>query len=199
MVLMRRPMAPSPQEARREADWIRRAKEGNREAFDQLVRAHFARVYSLLFRLVGNHEDAEDLAQECFVRAWKALSWYRAEAAFATWLHRIAVHLARDRGRQRTSRGETLALEATELSSGAEPEPGRELSRKELSGALARAVERLPERLRSPFVLRVLEGLEYESVAELTGVRPGTVRTQVMQARRLLLRWMEPWLERISR
>src|SRR5688572_10220920 len=62
-----------------EARLVRRAKDGDRASFEELVRAHFAQVYRVLFRLVGSHEDAEDLAQECFVRAWRGLAWYREE------------------------------------------------------------------------------------------------------------------------
>jgi RNA polymerase sigma-70 factor (ECF subfamily) len=177
-------------------DLVRRAREGDRAAFEQLVRAHFERLYRVLFRLAGNHEDAEDLTQECFVRAWSNLRWYREEAVFETWLRRIAVHLARDHHRSRTRRRNRDAL-ATDP--GAPPPRARaasdEAHRREMLRALRASIDRLPQRLRESFVLRVLGELEYDEVADAVGIAPATARTHVMKARRLLARWMEPWLE----
>ena len=171
---------------------LERARAGDGQAFDLLVRAHFARVYAVVFRLVGNHEDAEDLAQEAFARAHRSLSAYRGEAAFATWLYRIAVHLARDRFRRAERRPLEVLLPAPDSAVGPEA-PSEELDRRELRRVVADALERLPERLRTPLVLRALEGLDYADVAAATGVTPDTARTQVMQARRALARLLAPF------
>lgn len=176
----------------RENEWLARARAGDRAAFERVVRERFAGVYALLFRLAGNHEDAEDLAQECFVRAWRSLPSLREGEAFAPWLQRIALHLARDHHRVRVRRGRPEELSSETL--GRAPVPGDELSGRETMHRLRDALERLPHRLRAALTLRVLEGLDYEQVAEATGVRPATARTHVMQARRLLSRWMAPWL-----
>jgi RNA polymerase sigma-70 factor (ECF subfamily) len=149
-------------------------------------------VYSVLFRLLGNHEDAEDLAQEAFVKAQRGLAWFRGEAAFSTWVYRIGVHLARDRFRAAARRPPELRF--PEEAPAARGEPGEELDRRELGRAVQAAIDRLPERLRTPFVLRALEGLDYADVAAATGVTPATARTQVMQARRILARWLGPFL-----
>jgi RNA polymerase sigma-70 factor, ECF subfamily len=177
---------------------IRLAQDGDPRAFDQLVRTHFQPVYALLYRLLGNHEDAEDLAQECFVRAHRSLGFYRGEAAFSTWLHRIAVHLAAD---HRRAQGRRLSRQPLEPLTGEHPVPAartggpeEQSSRRELTLQVAIALQRLPVRLRVALVLRVLEGREYEELARITGVQPATARTQVMQARRLLLGWLAPWL-----
>ncbi|MEM7306831.1 MAG: sigma-70 family RNA polymerase sigma factor [Planctomycetota bacterium] len=172
---------------------LERARTGDREAFDQLVRAHFPRVYAVAFRLVGNHEDAEDLAQDAFVKAHRALSWYRGEGAFATWIYRIVVHLARDRFRRVERRPVEAALVAP-VESRAGGGPAEELDRRELQRVLLDSLRRLPERLRTPLVLRTMEGLDYRDVAEATGVTPDTARTQVMKARRALARVMRPFL-----
>ena len=179
---------------------VQAAQAGDRGAFDGIVRARFAQVYGVLFRLVGNHEDAEDLAQECFVKAYESLRFYRGEGRFEAWLLRIALHLARDHYRRSGRSGAALAL----AGEGFDPEarggePVHDLSHRELVGALGEAIDRLPEGLRAALVLRVLEGMEYEDVAEATGLRPGTVRTQVMKARRTLARVLAPWLERSPR
>ena len=177
-----------------EAVLIERARGGDGEAFERLVQLHLPRVYGLLFRLAGNHEDAEDLAQECFVRAWRSLEHYRGDGLFSTWLYRVALHLARDHFRAaRRRRDATLALVSEPRPAGSAA-PGDRLARRELLLLVDRALQRLPHRLRSALVLRVFEGLEYDEIAQITGVTPGTVRAHVMQARKLLLRSLEPWL-----
>jgi RNA polymerase sigma-70 factor, ECF subfamily len=179
--------------AETDASLIDRARRGEREAFDELVRRHFAPVYRMLHRRIGNHEDALDLAQECFVRAWGALAWYRADAPFGAWLYRVALHLAHDHQRASLRRGARASAFAEQIPA-TSGDPSDSLGRRELSERLAAALERLPERLRDALVLRVLEGLEYDDVARVTGVTPATARTHVMQARKRLLQWLGPWL-----
>jgi RNA polymerase sigma-70 factor (ECF subfamily) len=170
---------------------LARARAGDRQAYGELVELHFTRVYSLLYRTTGNHEDAEDLAQETFVRAWAALARFREQSSFSTWITRIALHLSTDHARalRRSAplgEHEPAAREsATGFTRTAEAE---------LAAALAQALDGLPPRLRLVLVLRVLEGREYGEVAELAGVRPATARTQVMQARALLARALSRWL-----
>ena len=179
-----------------EHERVRRACAGDRAAFEELCRGHLPRIYRVLFRLTGNHEDAEDLCQECFVRAWRALDVYRAEAAFGAWLERIAVHLARDHHRARVRRGPavTLSEEPPARQAG-----GAEVARRELQAQLLESLERLPERQRLAIVLRALEGRAYGDVASAVGVTPATARTLVMKARRRLMRALEPWLARRPR
>ena len=173
-----------------------RAKAGDGQAFDHLVRGHFPRVYAIAFRMLGNHEDAEDLAQETFVKAHRGLALYRGEATFSTWLYRIAVHLARDRFRRTARRpieGALMpALDPPDGSTTGGPE--EELDRREFKRVVVDALRQLPERLRTPLILRTMEGLDYQDVAAATGVTPATARTQVMQARRSLSRLLRPFL-----
>jgi RNA polymerase sigma-70 factor, ECF subfamily len=180
-------------EASQESGLLARARAGDRQAYGVLVELHFARVYSLLHRTTGNHEDAEDLAQETFVRAWSSLARFRAESSFSTWIARIALHLSTDHARARALRRGAPLDEHEPAARSAEAGPARS-AQVELDAALAQALECLPPRLRLALVLRVLEGREYGEVAELAGVRPATARTQVMQARRLLARALARWL-----
>jgi RNA polymerase sigma-70 factor (ECF subfamily) len=174
---------------------VRRARAGDREAFDDLVRLHFGRVYALLFRMLQNHEDAEDLAQESFVRAYRALPSYRDEAAFSTWVGRIGVHLAVEHHRRRRSSYPLESGTDEDLWPAAPAEVGAEAGNNELVGALSRALDRLPVRLRAAIVLRTLEERDYTDIGRMLGVRPTTARTHVMQARKLLVRWLAPWID----
>lgn len=184
-------------DAERESRWVELACAGDDEAFDALVRAHFARVYSLLFRLVGNHEDAEDMTQDCFIKAQRSLEWYRGEASFGTWLYRIAVSLSRDH--YRSARRRVGALDApaeVPVPDSRESGPHDEAARRELVIALQDGMDRLPHRLRAALVMRTHEGLEYEEISRVLGITPHTARVHVMKARRLLERWMKPWTDR---
>lgn len=181
---------------------VRRAQAGEAAAFDELVRTNFMHVYTFLHRQLGNPEDAEDLAQETFVRAHAALAHYRADASFATWLVRIAHHLAIDHQRASGRRHRAQAFagldehvrEALDERRALDAAPAERAQRSELARALTNALDRLPPRLRAVLVLRVFEEREYDEVARITGVRPATARTQLVQARKLLLRWLAPWL-----
>ncbi|MFO0981404.1 MAG: sigma-70 family RNA polymerase sigma factor [Planctomycetota bacterium] len=174
---------------------ILRAKRGDREAFDQLVRSHLPRVYGLLKRIVGNHEDAEDLAQDTFTRAYFALQGFREDSAFTTWIYRIAVHLGRDLHRSRRRKPPPLSIHRLA--------PGQALAapaaspievtlRGELAAGVAAALELLPYRLRVVLVLRVFEGLAYADIARVAGITEGTARVQVVKARQLLMRVLQP-------
>lgn len=174
---------------------VEAARSGEGEAFEALVREHYPRIYAAAFRLVGNHEDAEDLAQDCFVRAHGALRWYRGQGSFAGWLRRILVHLVHDRFRAAGARPEMEAgLDPAALDEhGARTAPpGR--GGEELVRQLGEALRRLPAHLRIPLVLRTLEGLDYGAIAAATGVTAATARTQVMKARRALRRLLAPYL-----
>jgi RNA polymerase sigma-70 factor (ECF subfamily) len=177
-----------------EAELVRRASRGDRAAFERLVRAHFAGVYALLFRLIGNHEDAEDLAQECFVRAWRSLRERKEPSSFSAWMRTVALHAARDYHRVRVRRGAAREIEP-ELARDRRRGPSDELHGRELNDTLRAALDRLPLRLRTTLFLRVLDGLEYDEVGRAVGVKPATARARVMQARKLLLRWLGPLLD----
>lgn len=178
--------APEPLEA-----LLARARTGERGAREELLRVHHPGLFRLAFRLLGNPEDAEDLAQECLVRALRSLDFYRGEGSFEGWLRRILVHLAQDRFRAQGKRPEPQVL-PEQHAGGREPQAlleGRELAR-----LLAEALAALAAPLRTALLLRAREGLEYEEISALTGVTPETARTRVMKARKALLRLLGPHL-----
>ncbi|MEO0650999.1 MAG: sigma-70 family RNA polymerase sigma factor [Planctomycetota bacterium] len=166
-----------------------------RAALEGLVRAHFAHIRGLLERLTGSAADAEDLAQECFLRARRAGDL--PPEAERGWLVRVAVNLARDHGRRRgrARRRDELAARARHERRPSEEAAEAPLERDELRKAVQRAVAELPERLRVPLVLRTFEGWSYDAIATHLGLRTGTVRVQVMEARRALERSLGPLLD----
>lgn len=184
-----------------DARLVELALAGDREAFDELVRAHFKGLYALLFRLAGNHEDAEDMTQESFIKAYQSLAYFRGEASFFTWVARIGIHLAHDHRRRSGLEPKTLDFEqlVEAAPSAASRAPERGASRQDLSLQLADALRRLPDSLRTVTALRLFENRDYDEVADITGLRPATVRAQVMRARKLLLKALAPWLERSPR
>ncbi|MEZ5978286.1 MAG: sigma-70 family RNA polymerase sigma factor [Planctomycetota bacterium] len=165
---------------------------GDRRAFAELVRVHGVRVRALLVRLVASRDDADDLLQEVFVRAWKRREQFDGRGSVEGWLLRIAVNLARDHGRAKRRPTDPLDAER-DVDRGAGPE-GHARGR-ELTAALRASLARLPHRLRAALVLRVVEERPYDEVARILGLAPGTVRIQVMKARRRLAAELAPWLE----
>ena len=175
--------APS-REAEREA--IEACRRGEREAFDRLVVRYQRDVYRLCYRYVNDHEDANDLAQEAFLKAWRAISRFRGESSFSTWLYRIAVNACLNFRAQR--RPTTQELPETL----ADPVPGA-LARAEGDDEARRvrgAVARLPEKQRATLILKVYHELTHEEVAEILGSTVGTVKANLFHAlgnlRRLL-------------
>jgi RNA polymerase sigma-70 factor (ECF subfamily) len=170
-------------------DLVRRCKQGDPAAFEELYRAHSARLYSLLLRMVGGAEDAEDLLQDVFLQAHRKLDSFRGESSLGTWLYRLAVNQCLDylRGRQSKMTRVTESFEDEAVQEPASPAPviPAAISRVDLE----RAIARLPEGCRLAFVLHDVEGFAHHEVAGLLGISEGTSKSQVHKAR-LKLRTM---------
>ncbi len=175
---------------------VTEAAAGSREAFDELVRRHQARIFNLARALAGEDGEAEDLAQDAFIRAWRAIGRFRGESTFRTWLYRVALnvihsHLAR-RSRRRIVWGWWDATHTPEPRS-PKSERGADLeadvARRD---AIDRALATLPPALRSAVTLRDIEGLEYKEIADLLGVPIGTVMSRIFRARSRLRPLLEP-------
>lgn len=166
------------------AGWIRRARDGDVQAFERLYRAHLPRVYALTLRMTADPDRAEDLTQDAFVRAWGRLSSFRGDSAFGTWLHRLAVNVVLGDLRSR-GRWQEEALDDDDR-----PAPPRALrtgpARAGETVDLERAVAALPPRARAVLVLHDIEGYRHREIAELLGVTEGTSKAQLSRARRLL-------------
>jgi RNA polymerase sigma-70 factor (ECF subfamily) len=168
--------AASSRDEEREA--VEASRRGEREAFDRLVLRYQRDVYRLCYRFVNNHEDANDLAQEVFLRAWRAIPRFRGQSSFATWLYRIGVNACLNFRALR--RPQTLELpEAV-----ADPVPGAEarLETDDEARRVREAVERLPEKQRATLILKVYHELTHEEVAEILGSTVGTVKANLFHA-----------------
>ena len=169
---------------------IRRFIEGNQEAFAALVRRHEARVYNVCLRVLGDPEDARDATQDAFVSALRKLSQFRGDAAFTTWLHRVAVNACYDilRKRQRQPLLRMVNDEGPEPDAGP-PTPDHA---DEVAGTtdVAAALTRVPEEFRVALVLADLQDMPYEQIAGVLDIPIGTVKSRVHRGRVALAREM---------
>jgi RNA polymerase sigma-70 factor (ECF subfamily) len=162
-----------------EREAIAACQRGEREAFDHLVERYQRDVYRLCYRYVGNHEDANDMAQEAFLKAWKGLPRFRGDSQFSTWIYRIAVNTCLNfRSAKRPSR--------TEEPSEALADPTAPASERLVEGEKARlvrdAVRRLPEKQRATLILKIYHELSHEEVARALGSTVGTVKANLFHA-----------------
>jgi RNA polymerase sigma-70 factor (ECF subfamily) len=180
----------APAEAADDAALVRASQRGDREAFGTLVSRHASSILGLTTRMLGPTPDAEDVAQETFVAAYKALSEFQFDAKFSTWLYRIAVNKCTDV--LRAHRPEIVSLDKAHPGSGALWEPANEetphcaLEQNELACELERCIQALPPLYRESFVLRHLEGLAYDEMSAILGVHRDTLKMRVYKARNLL-------------
>lgn len=171
-------------------DLVKRAQNGDSAAFEQLVLKYQQKVYNLALRLTGNEEDAFDLSQESFLKAWKGLETFHFEAAFSTWLYRLTSNACLDFLRSQKRR-RTVSL-TVEDEDGEEaqmdypddaPTPEQAAIASEDRELLKKALASLDEEAREIITLRVIEELSYETIARVLGVKEGTVKSRLSRAR----------------
>jgi RNA polymerase sigma-70 factor (ECF subfamily) len=168
-----------PHDARAlERELVEACRRGEREAFDQLVLRHQRDIYRLCYRYVNNHEDADDLAQEVFVKAWRAIPRFRGDSSFSTWLYRIAVNACLNFRAARRPASEELPETLADPRAGAEARVEDE----EEAARIREAVGRLPEKQRATLILKVYHELSHEEVAKILGSTVGTVKANLFHA-----------------
>ncbi len=167
-------------------------QRGDEDAFDALVERHRKRVYSLVCRLVSPAE-ADDLAQDVFIAAYKALPNFRGDSTFSTWIYRIAVHVCSHHLRKR--RLDTTDLDEQEPDQYQGHNPEHLAISGELQERVRSAIEQLPYKLRLVVVLRDLHGLSYEEIAQIVGCPIGTVRSRLHYATQRLATVLRPYVE----
>jgi len=174
-----------PTDAADQAAWVERARTGDAAAFEKLYRASVDRVYGLCLRMTGNVAEAEDCAQEAFIQAWDKLPGFRGDAAFGTWIHRVAVNVVL--GRMRSSRREQDRIRAV-----SDVAPTREkVSDDAELRDLEQAINELPSGARHVFVLHAVYGYSHGETGEMLGIAEGTSKAQLNRARRLLAQQLE--------
>lgn len=180
---------------------VRRVQRGDSAAFDLLVRKYQNRVVALIGRYIHDWSECQDVAQETFLRAYRALGNFRGDAQFSTWLHRIAVNTAKNHlvAHKRRPPGEDIDIDDAEQFESAlrlrdNDTPERELMRQEMEQTVMSAVEALPEELRAAITLREVDGMSYEEIAQHMQCPIGTVRSRIFRAREAIAQRLRPLL-----
>jgi len=173
---------------------IEQAKEGSHDAFRILVERHMKQAYNLAYGFLNDHDDAEDVAQESFVRVFRSLNTFRADAEFSTWLYRIVHNVALNRLRQRKARANRQAKLDHSLAESAAGSP-LSLEEKDTRLHVERALHELPTLQRSVVLLRHIEGLSTKQVGHILGCTEGTVKTHLHRGLKKMKRLLE-YIER---
>jgi RNA polymerase sigma-70 factor, ECF subfamily len=187
----------------RDLELIGEFKAGRKEVFDELMALHCSKLYQTAYGLLGNRQDAEEVVQDAFVRAYKALGEFRCDSSFETWMHRIVVNLSRNKYHWNRRRGEGVNMSISEKprpnafvegamttqdiplpdsSSG----PDKQMEHAEFEGNVMKGLQSLPDTLREAMVLRHVKDLSYERIAELLECKIGTVKSRLARGREML-------------
>ena len=172
---------------------IRRVQQGDVDAFETLVTAYEKNVYNLALRMTGNREDAQDMAQEAFIKAYNSLPGFRGDSKFSVWLYRIVSNVCLDFLRRQKRRpasslsveddeGEETQLDVADVSQSPEVLLEQKLTRE----AVRRGLDQLPEEQRQILLLREIQGLSYEEIGQTLGLEAGTVKSRIFRARKRL-------------
>lgn len=186
--------APAPRDEPSDNELITRFLGGSEEAFNRLVLKHQRRAYNIAYRFLASHEDALEVAQDAFVRAYRSLGRFKGRASFKTWLYKIILNLARNRHRWRASRGESKKVSLDnpkqyEDSEGAREiedrmlSPMRAIGGREIGQEIQRGLMQLAAEHRQAIILRHIEGLSYAEMSEVLQCAEGTVKSRLHRAR----------------
>ncbi|MDP5240859.1 RNA polymerase sigma factor RpoE [Uliginosibacterium sp. 31-16] len=182
---------------------VERVQRGDKQAFGLLVAKYQRKLSRLLSRMIRDPAEVEDVAQEAFIKAYRALPSFRGDSAFYTWLYRIGINTAKNhlvsQGRRAPTTTEVEAEDAEQYESGEllrdNDTPERLLQTRQIGNTVNEAVEALPEELRTAIVLREIEGLSYDEIASVMGCPIGTVRSRIFRAREAIAERLRPMLD----
>ncbi len=192
---MNRETGKKRRDGRDDLELVRRFQAGDTTAFDELVLRHADTVFSLCCRILGDYDDANDCAQDVFIKAFRGLKGFAFRSGFSTWLHTVAVNTCRN---HMTSLQYRTSVRMVRLDSPADPEggttdirdasydPEKQYERKERDVIIQQALGSLPEKQRILVVLRDIEGKSYEEMVRITGMKLGTVKSKLLRARQSL-------------
>ena len=192
--------APEPPD---EMALVKRAKQGDLTAYDELVRRYQERIYATVYHMTANHEDANDLAQDAFIKAFQALKSFKGGSSFYTWVYRIAVNKTINFLKQRKNKAQ-MSLDDLDFNAEHDPDlvalisdktPRREASLAELQEKLNAAMQKLSEPHRLVVTLHDVQGMSHEEIAEIMGCNIGTVRSRLFYARQQLQAYLSDYLK----
>ncbi|MCX7866594.1 sigma-70 family RNA polymerase sigma factor [Limisphaera sp. VF-2] len=204
-----RPVPPQPAEtsaqsdSAKEAELVARAQAGDLDAYGELMRRHQERVYQVIYHMTSHHEDARDLTQETFIAAYQALGRFRGQAAFSTWIYRIAVNKTLNFLEKKRPENSGLSLNELDWNAEHDPDlvalisektPRREVSLAELRQKLNEAMQKLSEKHRLVVVLHDVQGMPHEEIARIMDCSVGTVRSRLFYARQQLQAYLSDYL-----
>ncbi|MCQ9616884.1 RNA polymerase sigma factor RpoE [Paenalcaligenes niemegkensis] len=183
-----------------DAELVARVQQGDKRAFDLLVLKYQRRIMRLLSRMVRDAGEVEDVAQETFIKAYRALPQFRGDSAFYTWLYRIAINTARNWQASSNRRPSLINSYESEDGETFDPidnltdisTPEAEMISRQVVETVNAAINELPEELRTAIVLREIEGMSYEDIAETMGCPIGTVRSRIFRAREAIAAELRP-------
>jgi RNA polymerase sigma factor RpoE len=186
-----------------EIELVRRARRGDLAAYDNLVRRYQERIYATIYHMTSNHEDANDLAQEAFIKAFRALRSFKGGSSFYTWVYRIAVNKTINFLKQRKNKGQ-MSLDDLDFNAEHDPDlvalvsdktPRREVGLAELQEKLNAAMQKLSEPHRLVVTLHDVQGLSHEEIAKIMDCNVGTVRSRLFYARQQLQAYLSDYLQ----
>ena len=198
------PVTVMPERAVADTALVRRAQRGEVEAFDELVRRYQERIYSTIYHMTSCHEDADDLTQESFIKAFRALKSFKGDSSFFTWLYRIAVNKTINFLKQRKNRGGQMSLNDLDFNAEHDPDlvalvseltPRREVNLAELQEKLNEAMQKLSEVHRLVVTLHDVQGLPHEEIGRIMDCNVGTVRSRLFYARQQLQALLSDYLK----
>ena len=189
--------------AESDQELVDRAKNGDLKAFDLLVLKYQRRVFRLISRVIKNNSEVEDVAQERFIKAFRAIHQFRGDSAFYTWLYRIAVNTAKNylfsKGKRPIALSELKKSEDSDsfdmLDAVSNENPEGNMAGLQIAEAVNKAVKKLPDELSAAVVLREMDGLSYEEIAEVMNCPIGAVRSRIFRAREAIAQELRPLLE----
>lgn len=191
---MNKPSGHQNSSSSQDAECIRDFQSGNKRAFDDLVLKHKDKIVNLCYWHLQDYQEANEQAQETFIKAFKGLKRFRFESSFSTWLYRIAVNTCKNRMKslEYRFRKKTASLDNPDIKAHGNPgddivdgshSPDLEFEKKQRSHLVQKAINTLPEAKKTMIVLRDIEGLSYEEISNITGINPGTVKSKLARAR----------------
>src|SRR5512140_1167251 len=197
------PLPASAPEPPDEMALVKRARQGDLSAYDDLVRRYQERIYATVYHMTANHEDANDLAQEAFIKAFQALKSFKGGSSFYTWVYRIAVNKTINFLKQRKNRS-LMSLDDLDFNAEHDPDlvalisektPRREVNLAELQEKLNTAMQKLSEPHRLVVTLHDVQGLSHEEIADIMDCNIGTVRSRLFYARQQLQAYLSDYLK----